>query len=174
MRHKVFTIVLLLLQFFCISTDSRISKVSKYMKHWPQISEKTLEQPVVMELNYRSMIYLKDAYYLSNNFTSVWGFKCLSLSQGMRWTTQINGTKDWLLLYKQMDACNEKVDVFKKTLTSPILNKNIFLGTPCILSVILHWFVDCVLRTFFLEWKKLYWNINIKCQSYWTRIKFQV
>ena len=81
MRHKVFTIVLLLLQFFCISTDSRISKVSKYMKHWPQISEKTLEQPVVMELNYRSMIYLKDAYYLSNNFTSVWGFKCLSLSR---------------------------------------------------------------------------------------------
>ena len=28
--------------------------------------------------------------------------------------------------------------VFKKTLTSPILNTNIFLGTPCILSVILH------------------------------------
>ena len=26
---------------------------------------------------------------------------------------KINGTKDWLLLYKQMDACNEKVDVLK-------------------------------------------------------------
>ena len=25
----------------------------------------------------------------------------------------MNGTKDWLLLYKQMDACNEKVDVLK-------------------------------------------------------------
>ena len=25
----------------------------------------------------------------------------------------MNGTKDWLLLYKQMDACIEKVDVLK-------------------------------------------------------------